>query len=377
MQMSRVRSSILTLSLLFGCPALSSELSVRGEIASSSYIIGPGDRLFIELFGIPELTGEYSVGPDGTMYLPRLRSLYVEGLSVDELRLFVEDQYRQYIKSPQVFVSPSAYRDVRVYVGGEVERPGYYTLSNSNQSSILYSGATGYEGSRSMKGYDSSTEESFKSPGISTDPADTSFQWPRLFDALRAGSGVTQYSDLSNVSVIRKQSASKGSAKLKADINFSRLLTENDETVNIRIFDGDIITVGKSKSINQTQLSLASRSNLFPLSINVFVSGSVKEPGIKVLPQGVSLNQAIAASGGKTLLAGRIEFIRFGRSGESDIRKFSLNESAEPGTYKNPFLMAGDIIRIRDSSAKTGIEVLNALTGPTVGIYSVYSLFKP
>ncbi len=89
-----------------------------------TYLIGPGDALEVELQDIPEYSGVFSIGPDGTMYLPRLRGLYVEGLTVEELRYFLTQQFATYVRNPQVFVRPVAYRPIRVYVGGEVRRPG-------------------------------------------------------------------------------------------------------------------------------------------------------------------------------------------------------------------------------------------------------------
>ena len=44
-----------------------------------AYILGPGDSLQVELLDIPELSGTFSIGPDGTMYLPRLRALTWRG----------------------------------------------------------------------------------------------------------------------------------------------------------------------------------------------------------------------------------------------------------------------------------------------------------
>jgi polysaccharide export outer membrane protein len=38
--------------------------------------------------------------------------------------------------------------------------------------------------------------------------------------------------------------------------------------------------------------------------------------------------------------------------------------------------MAGDIIRVQDSALSASINVMNELTGPFVGVYSVYSLFR-
>jgi len=94
-----------------------------------AYILGPGDSLEIELLNIPELSGTFSIGPDGTLYLPRLRALFVEVLTVEELRYFLTEQFKAYVKNPQLYVKPVFYRTVRVYVGDEMNRIGCYLLS--------------------------------------------------------------------------------------------------------------------------------------------------------------------------------------------------------------------------------------------------------
>ena len=103
--------------------------SLRTATNQDSYILGPGDAVAIELLDVPEYSGVFTIGPDGTIYLPRLRSLLVEGLTVDELRSSLTRQYSVYVRNPQVFISPTAYRPIRVYIGGEVARPGFYYLS--------------------------------------------------------------------------------------------------------------------------------------------------------------------------------------------------------------------------------------------------------
>ena len=103
-------------------------ITERLNVRYDTYILGPGDRLQIELLDLPELSGEFTIGPDGTLYLPRLRALHVEGLTIEELRLFLTEQFRVYVIQPEIFITPARYRPVRVYVGGEVSRPGYYTI---------------------------------------------------------------------------------------------------------------------------------------------------------------------------------------------------------------------------------------------------------
>lgn len=66
-----------------------------------AYILGPGDAVVVELLDVPEYSGVFTVGPDGTLYLPRLRSLVVEGLTVEELRYFLTQQFSAYVRDPR------------------------------------------------------------------------------------------------------------------------------------------------------------------------------------------------------------------------------------------------------------------------------------
>jgi polysaccharide export outer membrane protein len=370
----------VTLLAIVGLPPLDIKAQPR-RVVYDSYILGPGDSLQVELLDLPELSGTFSIGPDGTLYLPRLRALYVEGLTVEELRYFLTDQFKTYVRQPQLYVRPVGYRPVRVYVGGEIQRPGYYLLSGSqllpDQLDIPEASAAGTTRETRLEQQDTQ----FARPRLNSPTASGvvtgTLRAHSLFDALRAAQGVTPYSNLTQVRVTRKQPLSAGGGKIKADVNFLSLITSGDESVNIRLFDGDTIQVGRSSEALREQLMAASRTNLSPDFIEVFVSGRVKEPGPQGLPQGATLNQAIASAGGTKLLRGNVEFLRFSREGTTDRRVFGYNPSAQAGDYKNPVLMAGDVVRVNDSLFSATVEVLNEVTGPAVGVYSVYSLFKP
>ena len=112
---------VLPTLLLLSSPLLAEQGDVTAEDQSSSvvvnsekrlnvryntYILGSGDRLQIELLDLPELSGEFTIGPDGTLYLPRLRALQVEGLTIEELRLFLTEQFRPYVRQPEVLIRP-------------------------------------------------------------------------------------------------------------------------------------------------------------------------------------------------------------------------------------------------------------------------------
>ena len=350
----------------------------RSRVVYEAYILGPGDSLQVELLDIPELSGTFSIGPDGTMYLPRLRALYVEGLTVEELRYFLTQQFKAYVKSPQLYVRPVGYRPIRIYVGGEVRRPGYYTLRGLE---VLTDEGQDFnqQVAQSLKLTDSTT--GLQPPRTGTAPpalgntAESNKQaFPTVFDAIRAAQGISPFSDLAAVQVTRKQPLSAGGGRIRTNLNFLSLITEGDESQNIRLFDGDVVSVGKSTVVLRDQLIRAGRTNLSPQFIQVFVSGRVVTPGGVTLPQGSSLNQALSLAGGTKLLKGKVEFVRFTREGEVDRRLFSYSPNAANATYTNPILMSGDIVRVQDSALSAGIGVLGEVTAPLLGIYSIYAL---
>ena len=59
-----------------------------GALVQDVYLLGPGDAVMVELLDVPEYSGVFSIGPNGNLYLPRLRSLPVEGLTIKDLRIY-------------------------------------------------------------------------------------------------------------------------------------------------------------------------------------------------------------------------------------------------------------------------------------------------
>ncbi len=368
-------------------PAGKPQTSLRAA-TQDAYILGPGDAVIIELLDVPEYSGVFSIGPDGTLYLPRLRSLFVEGLTVEELRYFLTQQFSSYVRDPQVFVSPSAYRPIRVYIGGEVQRPGYYYLSGQQEVPSMAESSTsiqpgGNNFSTDLVGVPGEVTSALTSkqlnqvgPRIRGVQINSGLRLPTVFDALRIAGGVTPFSKLSEVSVTRKRPLSSGGGKMRAKLNFLELITDGNESQNIRLFDGDTVVVARSPVELRDQIIKAGQTNLSPDFVQVFVTGRVRIPGSKVLPQGATLDQALASAGGQKLLRGQVEFIRFNRDGTTDKRKFFVGGTSPAGSYKNPVMMAGDVVRVNDSPLSATVSVLDEITGPAIGIYSVYSIFR-
>jgi polysaccharide export outer membrane protein len=104
-----------------------------------NYLLGPGDRLSVTLFG--KTSGQYEliVELDGSLVVPDLGPLSVSGLTFTELKSLVSRTVKERMIGTEAFVSPVALRQISVMVVGEVEQPGNYLLSAlANPTHALY-----------------------------------------------------------------------------------------------------------------------------------------------------------------------------------------------------------------------------------------------
>ncbi len=370
---STVPMALATTDFAVENPSVTNRLEQRSKESYEEYIVGPGDMLEVKLENLPELSGRFPVGPDGNLYLPRLREVPAEGLTVKELNELLTEKFSYFVKYPEVYVRTVGYRPIRIYVGGEVQRPGYYTFKGFTDNVRIPLS----ERTLPSRDFPSVTlRQDITSPPSEVQFGASSFTiFPTVFDAIRLSQGITPYSDLTKVELTRKEPSSAGGGRIRTNLNFLSLITEGDESQNIRIFDGDVLTISKSNNVLREQILKARKSNLNPLFLQVFVSGRVLLPGAVNVPQGSGLNQAIALAGGTKFLKGKVEFVRFDSNGDVERRLFSYNRKAPIDSYKNPLLMPGDLIRVRNSLLSAASEVLNEVTAPAVGVYSLYNLF--
>ena len=92
------------------------------------YRLAPGDRLVTSVFKIEGYEAEVQVLSDGTINLPRLGTVVVWGLTLEEARQRITDGYSRFLRRPLVYLDLVEQRPVRVTVTGEVLRPGIFTL---------------------------------------------------------------------------------------------------------------------------------------------------------------------------------------------------------------------------------------------------------
>ena len=106
--------------------------------AAPNYEIGAGDVLQVLVLGQPALSGDFAVGTDGMLSYPFIGRVKAAGMSVPELERKLSTLLGDgYFKHPQVSVTVKQYRSQRVYVTGEVPKPGPYGLRPERMLSTL------------------------------------------------------------------------------------------------------------------------------------------------------------------------------------------------------------------------------------------------
>ncbi|MBS1809230.1 MAG: polysaccharide export protein [Acidobacteria bacterium] len=140
--------------ILFSCLALPGKAqrlpapsnSSATQDAPKDYRIHKGDKLSIKFLYQPELSdAAVVVRPDGKISLPMIDEIQVDGLTAKELKTVLEKAYREILLDPEITVNVVEFVTPRVFVGGQVAKPGSYELRAAQtllQAVILAGGFT-------------------------------------------------------------------------------------------------------------------------------------------------------------------------------------------------------------------------------------------
>lgn len=96
---------------------------------SRPYLLGPLDRIQIDVYGVPDLSRQLTVDAAGQVSMPLAGQIRVAGLTPAQVEDEIEQRLRgQYIRDPQVTVNLSEAVSQHVTVEGEVDEPGIYPI---------------------------------------------------------------------------------------------------------------------------------------------------------------------------------------------------------------------------------------------------------
>lgn len=316
-------------------------VSISPTEVESAYTLGAGDRIRIDVFRATQYGGENTVLVDGTLNLPIVGSIQVQGMTLQQAATAISQQYSQILKRPIVTVTLLTPRPVQVGVAGEVEHPGFYTLE---------------------------LEEA---------------EVPTLAQVLEAAGGIRQSADLRRVE-IRRRGVSGTTEVLTVDL--WQFLQTGDLAYNMTLRDGDSIFIPTATEINFTessQLADASFSTDETTPLNIAIVGEVFRPGSYTVtgsartaeagvPGGTdslktppTVTRAIQVAGGITPSADirEIQVRRTTRSGSQQTITLNLWKLLEAGDLSQDIILQnGDVINIPTATALDPAEATQIAT---------------
>jgi polysaccharide biosynthesis/export protein len=283
---------------------------------ADSYTLGAGDRLRVDIFNVPEYSGEFYVLGDGAINLPVIGAIPVQGMTVQRASSLLTAYFSKYVKRPIVTISVLAPRPVQFAIAGEVTRAGSYTIPF--------------------------TSENRKFPSIS--------------QAIQLAGGTTQTANLRQVQVRR---AATGKIAM---VNMFDVLQRGNTSQDITLRDGDTIYISRSENVSTSDRLRLTGSNLAnqDTTVKVAILGEVGKPGTYTLKGEASgsataggrvnpptLTEAIKIAGGSTASADltRIRVRRNTRTGPGQVVPINLISLLRSGDFgQDIILQDGDTI---------------------------------
>ena len=116
---------------------------LEGPVDPELYILGPYDRLLINLVGPEPRSFSLTVLPEGEIFLPGIGAIRAEGLSLAGFRDVLAGKVNEFFKNIEIFCYLEVPRTFRVFVTGEVETPGAVEASAVQRVSAAIESAGG------------------------------------------------------------------------------------------------------------------------------------------------------------------------------------------------------------------------------------------
>jgi polysaccharide export outer membrane protein len=302
-------------------PALQPTISAI-EAQQGEYTLGAGDRVRLDIVNVSEYSGEYQILVNGSLNLPLIGKVSVQGMTLEQAAAVVSQRYTPFIRTPISTLTLVAPRPLKVAISGEINRPGSYSIN-----------LTG------------------------TPDGKSGLQFPTVTQAIQMAGGITQAASLRQVRVRRPQRS--GSEQI-IGVDLWALLQGGDVRQDLTLQDGDSIFIPTAPSPNLAEASrLASASFAAPKTepVNIAVVGEVSKPGsytVKPSDTGErpTVTRALQAAGGVTPSA--------------DLRRVAIRRPTQAGGEQIIALDLWRLLREGDLQQDTILQSGDTIIIPTV-----------
>jgi protein involved in polysaccharide export with SLBB domain len=98
-------------------------------IDPDQYVLGPYDRLLVNVIGTESRTFAMVVLPEGDVFVPSVGAIRADGLTLNQFRKRLDEEVNRFFKNVKIFCYLQEPRVFRVFVTGEVDKPGAVNVS--------------------------------------------------------------------------------------------------------------------------------------------------------------------------------------------------------------------------------------------------------
>lgn len=114
------------------CGPRADNTKVRLNVSDEPETVGAGDVFSLRILGERDITDDYVIAADGTVDLPYVHRIKVEGLQGNQLADFIRDKFREakVLTDANIIVRVKEYNSRAISVLGEVRRPGKYRYTS-------------------------------------------------------------------------------------------------------------------------------------------------------------------------------------------------------------------------------------------------------
>lgn len=308
----------------------------QASVAPQGYTLGSGDRLKLDLFEVPEYSGEYQVLSDGTLSLPRVGTVLVRGMTLEQATAEISRRYAQYVRRPYVTLSLLQAGAINIAIAGEVNRPGTYVIS----------------------------PEDAENRGV-----------PTVTRVIQLAGGITQSANIREIQVRRYMPQQSGGIQ-EVKLNLWDLLQTGDINQDLPLQDRDTIYIPTATALDPSEVTELATASFSPETMTVNVVGQVGQPGTITVPPNTPLNQAIMAAGGFNTRARRssVELIRLNPDGTVARRTIDVDLAQGVNLDNNPALRNYDTIVVGRSGLASVTDTLGTILSPVTGLFRLLGL---
>ena len=176
----------------------------------------------------------------------------VGGLTISDLEKLLKEKYSEFLISPDINVNIAFFRDVNIMISGEVRYPGLYKFPPYKSASIdnFRINLSSFHDPTISPTKPQFSEQEIKFTPINQNKLNNEFSNKNeegnlitISDVIRKSGGITSFSDLGRIQIIRDIPIGKGGGKKIAVVNLNSFIENSDTTNDIRLFDGDRIFI--------------------------------------------------------------------------------------------------------------------------------------